>query len=462
MKRLVRTTVFLTSILLAGLTSYGQRVEIPKPEMAYAREQGADFAAAYQLLLEAPMKSYDYRPATAAFRQLAEQPSLPEGLRRDARFLLCLAEFCDLKFQDAAGESAKLFEMIEKSRQPGDAAKERLARRIAQPGGGGHVENIAQLKEIIYAGSRLKTLLPGDEAEPLVDVTQTVAMVDCGELLAKMRESKVYDQAAAKLGKGKTFDSACEPIVKLLEKNRSHLQRVADRDFYATAGLLALEVGRVDDKLPDLRNSIGLAACAHNLRQIGIAFHLYLLEHEATFPPLFTKSQVRFEGKQAVLTEHYQDLLMPQFGLPAGNLVSSYGVYRGIPEDSVWQCPVSLPSKVGSLCHYGYDGLGPAGLGRGTVKFSAIKPESQLLAADACYCGARDGRGSSALTGFERLCPRHGGYVNVLYADGHVNAEDINWLWEAAPNGSPWNSNKPYAQRADGKPWPFPLPFTDK
>jgi len=462
MKKLLYTATLSLGMLLPFHNSSAEQIAIPKPDMSYTKEQGADFAAAYQLLIEAPMKSYDYRPATAAFRKLVEQPGLSEAVRRDACFLLGLAEFSSLKFQDAAGDSARLFAMVEKSRQLGDKPQQRLARQIAEQCAAGHVENIVQLREIIYAGSHFKILRPGDRADALLDAAQTSVVLDSGDVLAKMRESKVYDAAAARLAAGKPFDSACEPIVKLLEKNRAHLQRVADRDFYATVGLLALEAGRLGNKLPDLRNFLGLAVCAHNLRQIGLAFHLYLLDHEATFPPWFSKSQVRFEGKQVVLTEYYQDMLKPYLGLPAGNLISSYGVYRSIPEDSVLQCPACPPCKVGSLCHYGYDGVGPAGLGAGTVKFSAIKPESQLLAADAGYFGARDGRGSAGLTSFERLCPRHGGYVNVLYADGHVNAEDINWLWESTPTGIPWNSNKPYVQRTDGKPWPFPWPLTDK
>ena len=46
---------------------------------------------------------------------------------------------------------------------------------------------------------------------------------------------------------------------------------MADRDFYATVGRLALEAGRLADKLPDLQNSLGLAVCAHQMRQIGMS-----------------------------------------------------------------------------------------------------------------------------------------------------------------------------------------------
>ncbi len=198
------------------------------------------------------------------------------------------------------------------------------------------------------------------------------------------------------------------------------------------------------------------------MRQIGMALHLYLLDHQGTFPPLFVTRDVTFEGKPAVVTEFYQDMLKPYLGLPVGDLANVYGVFHAIPEDSILQCPVYPPCKEGSLCHYGYGGVTDVAGGEKALKFSAIQPGVQLVLADTCYCGAHDGRGSSTLTGFERLSPRHDGYVNVLYADGHVCSMHINWLWESMFSGAPWDSRRPRAPRTDGKPWPFPIPRAEK
>jgi prepilin-type processing-associated H-X9-DG protein len=237
---------------------------------------------------------------------------------------------------------------------------------------------------------------------------------------------------------------------------------VADRDFYATVGLLALEAGRLADKLPDLQNSLGLAVCAHRMRQIGMALHLYLLDHQGKFPPSSVKHEVKFKGKPAVVTEFYQDMLKPYLGLPAGDLIDVYGVCHTIPEDSILQCPVYPPCKVGSLCHYGYGGATAVADSEKTLKFSAIKPAVQLLLADTGSLGDIHGRGLSALRSQGQLCPRHGGYVNVLYADGHVCAADIHWLWDSMPTGAPWDSRRPRVPRTDGKPWPLPIPRAEK
>ena len=227
-----------------------------------------------------------------------------------------------------------------------------------------------------------------------------------------------------------------------------------------------MESSRLSRKLPDLKNSIGLAVCAHNLRQIGIAFHLYLLDHETQFPPLSptAKNKATVQGKEVPVTEFYQDLLKPYLGLPAGEPINGCNgdSCREIPADSVFQCPATAPCKMGTLCHYGYHDMWPGSFASGTVKFSTIKPEFQLLVADVCYFGSPDGSGISRLYSIDCLCPRHNGYVNVLYADGHVNAEDINWLWESRGDGIPWNSHKPYSRARQIGPWPYQLPSAER
>ena len=172
MKKLLCTAALLMGMFLPLHDSSAEQIAIPKPDMSYAAEQGPDFAAAYKLFVEAPTKSYDYGPAIEAFRKLAESPSLSEAVRRDACFLLCLAEFSGLEFQDAAKDSGRLFDMLRQGRQTQEEPDRRLAKQIVEMCSAGQVENIVQLREIIYAGSRFKVLLPGDEADALMGAAQ--------------------------------------------------------------------------------------------------------------------------------------------------------------------------------------------------------------------------------------------------------------------------------------------------
>ena len=76
MRNPVPTIAMMTSIVLTGqwAPSRGgeinfpptQQIEIPKADITYVQQHGPDFAAAYQLLIAAPMHCYDYGPATAA------------------------------------------------------------------------------------------------------------------------------------------------------------------------------------------------------------------------------------------------------------------------------------------------------------------------------------------------------------------------------------------------------------
>jgi len=434
-----------------------EHVAVFRPDMSYAAAQGEKFAAAYTLFAKAPRRSYNYEPAIKAFRMLADNPGLSEEKRHNACLFLCLTEFFSLKFQDAARDSGLLFQMIQKS--PSEADR-RLAKEIVDQCSAGQIKNIAQLRETIFAHSRFKILLPNDPTDVLLDEARGAAALDDADILAKIRESKVYD-IAAKTAQGRPFDAERAPVAKLIERNVAALQRADDNAFYTTVGLLALDSSRLHREMPHLKPCMDLAVCAHNLRQMGIAFHLYLLDHQMCFPPLQSEGKTTFEGKEVAVTTCYPDMLKPYFDLPRGNVMVNDHCWE-IPADSVFQCPAApAPWKLSGSCQYGYHDIWPNSMSSGKMKFSAIKPEHQLLVADVCYFGSPNGMGISRLYSLDTLCPRHGGYVNVLYADGHVNAEDMNWLWTADGNGIPWNSNKPHAVRTATGSWPYKPPATD-
>jgi len=459
MKRSLAAMMSFWGIFLSFHELPGQSTDIPTPDMCFALERGKDFAEAYKFFLEAPRNSYDYSKSKEAFRNIIEGSKQVEA-RKEAAYFLCLADFSSLKFQDALKDSAILLSFIKKSATGSPEIK--TACQIMEMTANEEIKYFPQLRRLVSLNSCFKIMLPCDPKEKLMDATITEQVLDYIDLLAKMRESKIYEIAPGKIGEAKKKDigNECAAIIKLVEKNVAQIQKIQNKDFLGLVGLLALESALLSKNYPDLKNTIALAICAHNMSQIGIAFHLYLLDNDTKFPPLSVKRKVPFKGKEVELQEMYLDLLKPYFGLPDGEVIEFYGIYREIPEDSPFQCPSSIPCKIGSLCHYGYNAMYPfahskgteANLASGEVKFSMIKPESHLVITDTCYFGAQDGRGITRLYSLGTLRPAHQGRVNVLYADGHVNAEDINWLRESDPSGSPWNSNVAYKRRNDVKP----------
>lgn len=173
--------------------------------------------------------------------------------------------------------------------------------------------------------------------------------------------------------------------------------------------------------LPALRNareSAKQAACASNLKQIGIAVHLYADDYNGGLPYAAESSSLRWWkriGSYAGAAKY-------------GPIPSSPGSNIAIPELLVWTCPVT---RKNSWLGYGwnYHGIGhaPTDPRFGPTRMGKGKDNCYLVA-DSAYAQSPADVAYSTFdmmatpTGLPAsLQPKvHAVGLNVLFVDGHV------------------------------------------
>ena len=229
------------------------------------------------------------------------------------------------------------------------------------------------------------------------------------------------------------------------------------------AGLVAVAVTRANIKAKQVR-------CLSNLRQHGIALAVFVGEQSSY--PLLVNPALRF----------------PDHGISLWDALSTRGL-GSLPTDSrnpnsVYFCPsfigqLQADDRLGNLSAiYGYNGDGlngwganlPLGLGinwnpesksYNPVKESQVASPSRMIAMgdgvkgwDTTYqdsagltrlSDAQDHLGST-----DRVKRRHDGKLNVLFCDGHVIQESLEFLFQDTSDValSSWNrDNQPHSER---------------
>ena len=163
MKRLLCTTAVLIGMFLPLHRSSAEQIAIPKPEMSYAARRARSLPPRTSFLSRPP------RSRTTTGRPLKHSASWRRARvcrrrRRDACFLLCLTEFSALKFQDAARDSGQMFDMLQQRREAQEGPARMLAKQIVDQCAAGQVENVARLRDVIYACSLFRGAAAGRQA----------------------------------------------------------------------------------------------------------------------------------------------------------------------------------------------------------------------------------------------------------------------------------------------------------
>jgi prepilin-type processing-associated H-X9-DG protein/prepilin-type N-terminal cleavage/methylation domain-containing protein len=229
------------------------------------------------------------------------------------------------------------------------------------------------------------------------------------------------------------------------------------------AALTAMALTRANVKAKQVR-------CLGNLRQHGIALAMFLGEKNSY--PLFLNLAQRF----------------PDHGYSLWDALSTRGL-GPFPTDlrapnSVYFCPAFIEQlkadsrldNLGAIYGYNVDGLNgggtnlPLGLGLSwnagsqsynPVNESQIVAPSRMLAMGDGVTGwnntyqdsaglARQSWAQDHVGSTGRVTRRHGGKLNVLFCDGHVTGESLQFLFRdtSEPALSSWNrDNQPHAER---------------
>ena len=215
-------------------------------------------------------------------------------------------------------------------------------------------------------------------------------------------------------------------------------------ELLVVVAIIAILAAMLLPVLSQARKRARQAVCMNNLRQLGIAFTLYVEDYDGYFPPLLYGSSTWSDWKMS-----WMQLIAPYIGMDLGK--GQYG-WEQIPLNSIFRCPSIQKKDPSGICAaYGYNAnalwitpYSNFGHTRNVrPKLPMIKkPDKQLVLVDTWYHPSTLSYRKMANFYVEYqdyVCYRHMRRANVLYLDGHVAAEDQTWLWMGHPIGYPWN-----------------------
>jgi len=215
--------------------------------------------------------------------------------------------------------------------------------------------------------------------------------------------------------------------------------------------------------LPALNNARRTAMtikCANNLKQIGVAQFSYLNDYNDIYPPAcfpgiwWMELYSSYLGMEKVVYRSTGVFACPSqktWEGSAGRVSYGYNAYLFGGKD------YALVNDTGNGLFYGQARTPPP-----PIKASKIaEPSRQLTHLDTWTGSSSTATRSSGYPSFDDLgymCMRHNKSCNVLYADGHANAEGFGFMLYAHPAYYPVNAtcqNKPWLYYDSHQPLDF-------
>jgi len=175
------------------------------------------------------------------------------------------------------------------------------------------------------------------------------------------------------------------------------------------------------------------AVCMNNLRQLTLAFMMYVQDYGEYFPPsYYMADDWSWTNSWDFYIEYEGWEVNPE--KTKGGIISHY-----CPSGKVWQCPsFKITGSDRPYTGYGYNmtHIGGDGVANPPVKLSMVKdPSGTALLADSAYFNSSSGKTegnnylrapSDPFRNAYALGPvvhfRHNGFANVAFVDGSVHS----------------------------------------
>lgn len=205
------------------------------------------------------------------------------------------------------------------------------------------------------------------------------------------------------------------------------------------------------------RERARVATCTSNLKQLGLAFGMYLQDNDECFPSVLLGSTANNVWK---LT--WMQAIAPYTGkMDLGQGQTTWGL---IPQGSIFWCP-SIKEYMGGNFSGQTDTYGYNGYALGNTNFTSYTSGGQTATYPVCLAQISsldrqmvlvDSQGDAAVGNTSRkrgywrasragtggtgtVSFRHNRKAGVLYADGHVASADSMLLFKGELDQYPWN-----------------------